>query len=203
MLFSGCYPDAFNLNNAISNLRRNCVTRKKVTSFLMAKSRVGCVQRRLCIPNEPVRVISAKLSAPVSALQTFWPSSPKRFIWSGFELLPTKTFESYAMHDGDSVIALPQGHYQLELIQEWIHVTRDLESFNDTVRSMVNPATTREVARLHDLRWASLNRRPRAFHKLCLAMASREEVIPVVTPTVIPSSTASSPSTAALPSCWT
>ena len=71
----------------------------------------GRAELLICSPHQPIRVISARLSGQVSALQILWPNHPKRFIYNGMQLVETKTFLYYGINDGDSIIALPKNAY--------------------------------------------------------------------------------------------
>jgi hypothetical protein len=161
------------------------------------------VELRICVPQEPVRVIYAYPSNEISVLQTLWPGSPKKFLFDGIELIPTLTFESYGIRQGDSIIALPHSNCANPLsMHEWTTATRDSEAFNDSVGAILNPATTRQVARLRDLNWRALERRPKQFQRLCAVIMETEPVGVPLHPTVIMETAPLAPSEEALPVSW-
>jgi hypothetical protein len=134
------------------------------------------VELKVCLPHQPVRLISARLTGPVGALQTLWPEAPKRFIFNGLELLHGMTFDFYGIRDGDSIVALPLGHGEsIYGTSSWLNATRDIEAFNEALKWMFDPATSDEAARLRDLHLMRLERRPKGLVKMYSSLLAREE----------------------------
>jgi hypothetical protein len=155
------------------------------------------VDLKICTPHQPVRFISARLSGQVRALQSLWQSSPKRFIFNGIELQEDMTFESYGIRDGDSIVALPMdGPDALYTAAQWLNLTRDADSFNESLQWFLNPTTSAEGARLRDLQLMRLEMRPTSFIRLC---APADEKGRVCTPATVLGLPPKSPSTDALP----
>lgn len=123
------------------------------------------VELLICTPHQPVRKVSAKLSGHVRALQILWQNSPKKFIYNGQELLETMTFSFYGIKDGESIIALPKIEFNDDL-ECWKKVSMNRLEFNELVRSMTNPKTSREMARLRDLRFIGIEKKLHVYHKL-------------------------------------
>jgi hypothetical protein len=133
----------------------------------MSAHEPGRADLKICTPHQPVRFISARLSGQIRALQTLWRSHPKRFIFNGIELREDMTFESYGIRDGDSIVAIPlDNRDSVSDASQWLSLTRDTETFNESLRWMLDPATTAEAARLRDLQLMRLERRPAAFMRL-------------------------------------
>ena len=163
----------------------------------------GRVEIRICSPQQPVRIISARLSGQIKALQILWPSSPKRFIFNGAELIDSKTFGFYGIKDGDSIIALPAD--QTESVfstQQWLSLTRDSDNFNDCMRWMLDPRTSGEASRLRDLHLMKMERRPKVFMRMCAPFVNEETAGGSITCTNTTYSSATEPSTEALPVFW-
>jgi hypothetical protein len=158
------------------------------------------VELKVCSPRQPVRLISARLSGQISALQSLWPSSPKRFIYNGVELADAMTFAFYGIRDGDSIIALPAGGDSLHHTSQWIAPTRDADAFNDALHWMLDPATAAESARLRDIHLLKLEMRPRAFRKMNIA--DDEEKDPKAAADVATCQPALAPTTRPLPVPW-
>jgi hypothetical protein len=158
------------------------------------------VELKVCSPRQPVRLISARLSGQISALQCLWPSSPKRFIYNGLELIDAMTFAFYGIRDGDSIIALPAGNDSLHHTSQWIALTRDADAFNDVLHWMLDPATAAESARLRDIHLLKLEMRPRAFRKL--NVAEDDEKDGKAAPDVAAHRPAPAPTTQPLPVPW-
>jgi hypothetical protein len=123
----------------------------------------GRVELKVYFPQQPLRLISARRSSQIRSLHCLWPSSPKRYIFNGFELLEEKTFESYDIRNGDLIIAFPR---ESPGIFQWIALTRDHELFNESLKWVLDPETADEAARLRDLQLWKLEHRPRNFVRL-------------------------------------
>jgi hypothetical protein len=163
----------------------------------------GRVEIRVFAPQQPVRFISACLSGKIDALQGLWPDSPKRFICSGSELFPQMTFEHYGIHDGDSIIALPRDDPPSRSNAVlWLAITRDESGFDECVRSIVDPATSREAGRLRDLHSTKIEERSRLFIKMCSQYVQRERDARSGHVTVLSRHSPISPSTKPLPMLW-
>ncbi|KAH0794027.1 hypothetical protein GPJ56_002055 [Histomonas meleagridis] len=122
----------------------------------------------VCTPYQPVRMISAKLSGQISALQTLWPENPKKFIYNGTELLEKMTFDFYGIKSGDSIIALPQEqNTNLYYKTQWLSLTKDSEAFRENMEWMMNPKTAGEVSRLRDLHLLKMENKPKVFTRMC------------------------------------
>jgi hypothetical protein len=130
-------------------------------------SETGRVELKVCSPHQSVRLISARLSGQIRALQSLWPSAPKRFIFNGLELLEAMTFDFYGIRNGDSIIALPLDQHSVYRTTQWLAMSRDTESFNESLKWMLDPRTSAEAARLRDLHLVKVEHRPKMFLKMC------------------------------------
>lgn len=66
-----------------------------------------------------------------------------------------------------------------EEVQKWIRLTQDTETFNEKMRMIVNQDNARETARLKDILLAKIERKPRYFRKLCLAVKENHNIFGV------------------------
>ena len=132
-------------------------------AFVESDSRIELL---VCSPHQPVRVISARVTGQISALQSLWPESPKRFIYNGNQLHETMTFNFYGIRDGDSIIALPKYQFNDLKCSQWMCLSRDYDSFNEYMKWMVDPRTSDEAARIRDLHIMKMEKRPRAYIKM-------------------------------------
>jgi hypothetical protein len=188
------------IDSAITNLGSNRRLLKRSFRRFMADLRV---ELKVCSPQQPVRLISARLSGQIRALQTLWPKAPMRFIYNGVELIEAMTFHFYGIRDGDSILALPaDGREAFEGTQYWLSLTRDADGFNDTLRWMLNPKTTGELARLRDLQLAKAERRFRSFAKVYSTVLMEEGHPQGGMPLFVDYPQASEPSTLPLPVPW-
>jgi hypothetical protein len=157
---------------------------------------------KVCSPQEPVRFLSVRLSSQVQSLQSLW-SSPKRFIFNGAELLETMTFNFYGIRDGDSIVAISVNNcHSLYGLNYWLSLTRDSDSFNDSLRWMLDAKTNGEAARLRDLQMVRVERKSRLFRRISSAVVNEETCSGITAPLVIDYPPASEPSTEPLPVPW-
>ena len=165
-----------------------------------APTEPGRVELKICSPHRPVRIITARLSGQIKALQGLW-EDRKRFIFNGVELIESMTFDFYGIKDGDSIIALPADQAVFSTHQ-WLNLTRDSDTFNDCMRWMLDPRTNGEASRLRDLHMLKMERRSKLFMRMCAPFAcedTRASAIPAANTTY---SSATAPSTEALPVLW-
>jgi hypothetical protein len=163
---------------------------------------LGRVELKVCSPHQPARLVSARLSSRICALQSLWPSNPKKFIFNGYELLEAMTFESYGIRDGDSIIAVPMGQSDsIYCMNRWFSLTRDCDSFNESMRCMFSPKTAGENARLRDLRLFKVEGKSRTFLKSGYGRGVDGGI--VVTPALnLDYAAAEEPATEPLPAQW-
>ena len=164
----------------------------------------GRVELKICSPHQPVRLVTARLTGQIMALQTLWPApARKRFIFNGVELLESNTFESYGIKDGDSIIALPADQTDsIITTHQWLNLTRDSDTFNDCMRWMLDPRTSGEAARLRDLHRMKMARRPKLFMRMCAPFVGEETRSNSLPAANTSYANATGPSTAALPVAW-
>jgi hypothetical protein len=163
----------------------------------------GRVELRVCCPQQPVRLISARLTGQIRALHTLWPAAPMRFIFNGAELLEGMTFEFYGIRDGDAIIALPVGERDsVCATNQWLSLTRDNEGFNDSMRWMLDSRTSGEAARLRDIHIMRFEGKSRSFMKLCSPYLTELRTSPVSRNTVTEFEIPSCPLTDPLPALW-
>lgn len=158
----------------------------------------------ICSPHQPVRVISARLSGLVNALQILWPEKPKRFIYNGMQLLESKTFSYYGISDGDSIIALPKEDFENEFkTTQWLNLTRDNESFNESMKWMLHPHTANEAARLRDIHLIKMEDKPKVYMKMKMPFENgKSDSCPICTNQLNIVDTPEAPSEEALPVLW-
>jgi hypothetical protein len=144
--------------------------------MLKARSESLRVELRIFSPCDPVRFISARLSAPVGALRVLNPDSPRRFIYGGTEMTDDVTFAEYGIQDGDTILALPLEENDNRTDRDtWVRLSRDQTAFSDSVRWIQDPNMCREAARLRDLRNMKMDRRSSTFWRMCRPFLQSEK----------------------------
>jgi hypothetical protein len=126
-----------------------------------------------------------------------------RFIFNGFELLEGMTFEFYGIRDGDAIIALPVGERDsICCTSQWLSLTRDNESFNESMRWMLDSRTSGEAARLRDVHTMRVEGKARSFMKMCSPYLSQLHTPAIAHATITEYDVPSSPPTTPLPVLW-
>lgn len=118
----------------------------------------------ICSPHQPIRVVSAKTSGRIAALQTLWPDIPKRFIYDGMELIEGKTFEFYRIQNGDSILAISKSEND-QTFDWWKKISNEQTELNDLVRAMTNHSMSGEMSRIRDLRMMQIESKSTFYHK--------------------------------------
>lgn len=133
------------------------------------------VELLICIPGRPIRFVSVKTNGKISDLQVLFPDSKKKFINNGIELVESKTFGFYHLQNGDYIIAISNEKDVLFQSNIWLNLTKDNDNFDEYMKLMVNPALSNEAARLKDLHYVKMERRPRTFRKMCTSFMMTEK----------------------------
>jgi hypothetical protein len=160
------------------------------------------VDIRICSPLQPVRLVSIRLMGLVRALNGLY-DSPRRFIFKGMELRDSATFSSYGVHEGDAIIALTQSEHASTIGRNhWLGVSRDQETFNNSVRWMIDATTADQAARLRDLHLIRLEGHPRRLARIYEQFLNGHGAPTALPPMHTSYLPLSGPSTEALPIIW-
>jgi hypothetical protein len=126
--------------------------------------------------------------------------SGTRLIFNGEFLNPDFTLEFYNLQNNDAIVAIPPAE-QDGTIAHWMRVTRDSESFMESIQFAMTKESKMGFLRLRDLKAARIEFRPRVFRRLLTNQKPIETGHSLLFPTVIedaPTEISSSP----LPVCW-
>lgn len=119
-------------------------------------------------PNKPVQSISAKLNGKIKSLQKLFPKDEKTFVYNGLELCENRTFSSYDMSDGDTIIVLSKSSkFYSASLSRWISITNDNDGFLRRMRGILDSKTRSEVVKIQDLSMFKCERKPKLFAKIC------------------------------------
>jgi hypothetical protein len=124
-------------------------------------------------------------------------------IFNGELLSDTATFDTYGIRSKDAIVAIPSNSETLEA-RRWLTITRDSDAFHEKIRFLLNENTAHESARIHDVVMNKIERRPRAFRRLCSTVDSIWSQHPSECSIAsnVGYSPASAPSSAPLPFSW-
>ena len=166
-------------------------------------SHAGQLSIYLYIPGNCILKVRVSKSSPVSDLKKILRNEQAVFIYNGTMLDEKGTFQSYDLKDSEVIVALSSKYTSFE-IERWMNATRDSDAFVEKIDGIVNQKTLRESARLRDFQLAKMERKPRAFRRLCATYRSFSESAISITSsdTTLSFNMPSSPSTDPLPIFW-
>ena len=107
--------------------------------------------------------------AHISDLRRLLPLEHCQFVFEGQLLVDTKTFQFYGIKTGDTLVVVQAAEMGLE-VDKWLSITDDVDGFRDKMKSVLNEGAGRETARIRDMLMTKLERKPRTFRKLCVAV---------------------------------
>ena len=175
--------------------------------FWMSLSQIECNEDSLsiylCVPKKYTRRICIKKNQKINTLQKRFPNDPKKFIFNGQYLGEEFTFNFYGINNHDIIVAVPDNCGFDLSNSNWIHASRDSDDIADRISFSMNSKTRPEASRLRDLKFMSIERKPRIYRKMCGAVErSADEFPKVFSNTIIDYTYTDSPSVQALPVCW-
>jgi hypothetical protein len=150
-----------------------------------------------------VKTVSTVPTANIASLKVLFPDCDTDFVFHGQLLNGKRTFDFYQLRSNDSIVAIP-AKADPKITEPWITITRDDDTFSDSIRMLVNPKAKSESMRLRDLRATRLENRPRVFRKFChegLKLRPESEARSPDSQIVIPKE-AKDISNESLPICW-
>lgn len=118
----------------------------------------------LCTPRSPIKLVAVSSGTLIGDLLSLYqPQDLRVFLYQGTILNPLHTFGSCGISDGDVLISL-SNPTEVDL-RKWSLITKDGETFAQSVGSMLNQNTAREMAKLRDLRFSKICQHPKFFNK--------------------------------------
>ncbi|OHT00732.1 hypothetical protein TRFO_32455 [Tritrichomonas foetus] len=130
------------------------------------------------LPSKYVVKLSVAPSAYVNELRRIITINNIDFVFNGTILSGNQTFRSAGLKSGDSIVVIfhkSNSDKTYEELQKWLQITQDSESFNEKMQLILNEDNAREAARLRDVFLSKIERKPRSFRRLCLAVAENNK----------------------------
>jgi hypothetical protein len=117
------------------------------------------ISLRIIVPRHCVRLILAHNGALISAIRPFLPDPDASLVFNGTLLNDEHTLAFYHLQSNDSLVAIPQSS-ATDMATRWMTITKDVDSFTDSVNVVMNPDLRRESLRLRDcIGWRAEMRR--------------------------------------------
>jgi hypothetical protein len=147
-------------------------------------------------------MVVASNAALVSALKHALPNPDYALIFNGTLLSDEHTLGFYRLQSNDSLVAIPRSSAP-DTASRWMTLTRDMDSFADSIDIVLNPDLRRESMRLRDSIARRAELRPRFHRRMERQGTTTDSPWPADTgmPTTIPEQPVEIAS-AALPVCW-
>jgi hypothetical protein len=123
------------------------------------------VSIHIVVPRLCVKTVCAPRKARIGSLKSFLPNSDAEFVFKGQLLNERNTIDFYNLKSNDSIVAIP-GKADRFITEHWITVTKDSDTFSDSVKMIVNRESRDEYLRLRDLRAMRAEMRPRTFRRI-------------------------------------
>jgi hypothetical protein len=119
----------------------------------------------LCEPGKYVTRITAQPCDTCAMLAALFPDRRMLFIFKGMVLTPATTFESSGIRTNDTVVGLVNRGATLGEVREWVQSTKDMDAFDEVIRSIMNIPTGSELMRLRDIALLKAELRPRQIRR--------------------------------------
>ena len=100
-------------------------------------------------------------------------------MYSGMVITKNITFKSLGVKPGESIVLISSKSKSRSCddeIQKWVQITQDMEAFNEKMQLILNEDNAREAARLWDVVLSKIERKPRSFRRLCLALSENNKL---------------------------
>ena len=156
-------------------------------------------------PNNWVYRANVLRSASIRDLRVLLPDQSVEFILHGTKLTDSSTFAFCGIKNNDILFVIKNSPNSV-LDQKWINMTRESDVLNDRFSCILNPKTTSEAIRLRDMQLSRLERKPRAYRKLCAAALNIDGKSSFGTddskPFIIPKTKLEKPMSTPLPVFW-
>ena len=132
------------------------------------------------------------------------------FIHNGIEMIDSLPFSFYDVKERDVLVVCSKSKTVIN--EKWTTLAKDTDLFKERVGSIIDPKTSREVARLKDFQMIKMEKKPRAYRRLCAQFIEEEANKRILRAeqkpkhvTVVPEidTTNSMPSSQPLPIFWT
>lgn len=157
----------------------------------------------MCAPREPIRVISAIAASQIHSLNSLYPKENRVFIYRGRVLDQSRTFDSYHVHNQETIIALPQTiSSNKDKFQKWLDVSQDGDDFREHIQMLMNPSTILEASKINDLHLTKLLQKPKIFQKIVKSYQNEDTSQSSGSRNEVNVEPLTAPSTEALPVFW-
>lgn len=119
----------------------------------------------LYYPGKWVITVHMNPSSTIGSLKSLVKENDVLFIHDGEYLIESFPASFYNIKDGETLVIVSSKEYDPSQ-NKWHQITRDKESFNEKINSVLNPVTSDQAARIRDLQMLRIEKKSKMFYKL-------------------------------------
>jgi hypothetical protein len=105
----------------------------------------------LFVPGKMLSKAIANPSDPCGVLQKLFHNQKMPFVYNGMRIDDNCSFEFYGIQTSETLVALSENSDPVRQVARWIQTSRDSETFDSLINSMMNASTRGESMRLRDI----------------------------------------------------
>jgi hypothetical protein len=113
------------------------------------------------MPGVFVSQAQARVTDQCGLLGHLFPQQATSFVYNGQLLDESLPLGFYGLKDMETIIALPKAN---ALLSRWVHISRDSDSFETSIKGLTSDATRLEAMRLRDLVLMKREMAPKKLH---------------------------------------
>jgi hypothetical protein len=154
--------------------RISCISSRQIESeprdqlslhfWTMTDKITAKIQLFIVIPHGCIRTLSLCRSSTIESIAETLHGTNVWFVYNGELLNPKCTLEFYGIKTNDALVAVRSNEHN-DMNHHWMRMTRDSETFLNSLRFCANQESRDNARRLHDLRTMRLETRPKAYRR--------------------------------------
>lgn len=172
------------------------------TDNIVLRDQIGVY---LCSPTRYIRRFVVNPSKPISIFRKVITDKDTVFVFNGCVLNENNTFNYYGLDDESTIVILDNNAKNIAN-NKWISLSEHKNSFNERVKTFLDPKFRSEILRIRDMKFSRLDIQPRKYRKLSAFISAETMSVPEETQRQISSTTIplklDEPSFAPLPFSW-
>jgi hypothetical protein len=106
---------------------------------------------RVLMPGVFLSQAQARATDQCGLLGHLFPEQATSFVYNGQLLDESLTLGFYGLKDMETIIAVPKAAAPNGLLSRWVHISRDADSFEMSIKGLASRATRLEAMRLRDI----------------------------------------------------
>jgi hypothetical protein len=124
----------------------------------------------------------ARVTDQCGLLGHLFPQQATSFVYNGQLLDESLTLGFYGLKDMETIIAVPKAAEANALLNRWVHISRDSDSFETSIKGLTSDSTRLEAMRLRDLVLMKREMAPRKLRLAAQRMQSAAAMPKIVQP---------------------